>query len=166
MTSIVYELKSFPKYEEVNWHPWQKQLLEEVSKPCEDYHKVIWYINSGNQGVSFLLQQLRKHEKFESCQVKQKLVPKMIRKFLTSDDSQRFVVFDHDNSESVISYDSISSVKKDTVIFRKTETGTVHDIPHVVVFSRDLPSICAFPARHLEIRFLKNHKSIVLPNLF
>lgn len=168
----IYTMKPSDYGEEpsISWYPWQQELLSEISKPCTDDRKIVWYYDpKGDNGKTFLAKHLFKyHEAFITTKATSYHVATMLKSLIDSGKNPSLVVFNFTRQQEEHKiYECIESVKDGLITAQKYIGKTlVFDSPHVVVFANYLPITDTMSSDRWDIRLLKDKKSVPLPLYF
>jgi hypothetical protein len=151
---------------EIDWYPWQKELLDQISTPCTDDRRVIWYYDPiGDHGKTFMSKHLAKYyDAFITTKANSYHISTMIQKLIQANRPPALVVFNFTRQqEEHRVYECIESVKDGLITAQKYLGQTlVFDSPHVVVFSNYLPAVEMMSSDRWDIRLLKNKLSFPL----
>lgn len=137
-----YELFMKEEYKEVQWHPWQQQVLQIIeSKP--DRRKVYWFWEpEGNHGKSFLSKYI--DWKFDAiiANGKQSDVFNQYKMYLEEEKKQpKVALLDIPRShQEYVCYSTLEKIKDGLVYSGKYEGGKLRLIPHhLIVFANFEP---------------------------
>lgn len=151
------------------WNSWQKELLDEISIPCNDDRKVIWYFDPAeNNGQEILLTNLSSCVKYTwNPQIKIESIVNKIQEHIKSGKEVDVIIFDlvqSDPEDFPNLYDCINWCKWGLFPQQKDQqTQLAIKPPHVVILSNNLPNFSRLPPDQWNIRLLKNNESVPFP---
>lgn len=152
---------------EVDWHSWQRELLDEVSEKAQDDRKVMWYYDPvGNHGKTFMAKHLAKYyDAYVTTKANTYHVATMIQELLKRGKQPELVVFNFTRQqEDHKVYECIESLKDGLITAQKYVGQTlVFDSPHVVVFANYLPDVSTMSQDRWDIKLLMDKRAVSMP---
>jgi hypothetical protein len=146
---------------DVEWQPWQKELLDEISVPCKNKTQVIWYHDEeGGAGKTFLAKHLGKYHPatFFSTKASAYHVATMLAKFLEANRNHiALAIFNFTRQqEDHKIYECLESIKDGAMTAVKyVGESMFFESPHVVVFANYMPAIKKMTLSRWDIRQLQ-----------
>lgn len=154
----------------VVWHPWQQSLYDEISLPCTDTRKVIWYYDPiGNHGKTFFAKHMAMyHKAFITTKGSSRDVATALQGFMSAGQPPVVVLFcfaRHKQKHQV--YECIESIKDGLITAEKYRSETLFfNSPHVVIFSNYLPKVSTMSLDRWDIRVLRDNLAYPVPPSF
>lgn len=141
---------------DVTWRPWQKDLYQEITVPCTDDRKVIWYYDPlGHSGKTFFAKHmLMYHKAFVSTKANAYHVATALQRELFTGNKVLIVIFNFTRqTENHKVYQCIESLKDGLITAEKYRGNTIcFSSPHVVIFANYLPDTSKMSQDRWDIR--------------
>jgi len=154
------DLDEFNEYEKVDWKCWQKEIIKEVEKKCDDDRKINWiWDDDGNTGKSYLTKYLMRVENALVVEGKKSDIFYQIAKRREESLSVPLVIIDVPRSSfNNISYSAIECIKNGLISSGKYEGGQyTFKSPHVYVFANCEPDVRKFSKDRWRIKKIENY---------
>lgn len=149
------------EYADVEWRPWQQQVIDMYVQPPDKRH-IYWVIDTlGNNGKSYLTRYLAVKHKVLIAGGKKADVFHQVAKRLENEDEEnpfRMVILDLPrHSQEFTNYGLLEELKNGLIMSGKYEGGTfVFPSPHVIVMSNSAPDFSKFSQDRWKIIDLDN----------
>jgi len=150
---------------EVDWKPWQKDLIEEL-KESPDPRKIHWYFDHyGNSGKSFFTKHFGMYKgAFVSTKANTYHVATALDEYIRANgqDSVLIVIFNFTRQqESRNIYQALEELKDGMVTSEKYKGRTMFfPNPHLICFANYLPDVTTVTQDRWDIRVLQNEKVV------
>lgn len=150
---------------DVTWKPWQRDLYNEITTPCTDSRKVIWYYDPiGNSGKTFFAKHMHMyHNAFVTTKANAYHVATALQRELFSGNKVLIVIFNFTRqTENHKVYQCIESLKDGLITSEKYRGTTLcFPSPHVVVFANYLPDTSQMSSDRWDVRTISTDGSTV-----
>jgi len=150
-----YDAYMTKKYKDVQWHPWQREILDLLeTEPSE--RKVYWYWEeTGNVGKSFLTQYIDWKYDAIIAEGKRDDVFNQYRTYLEKKQPSVAIMDVPRCNKEYVSYGMIEKIKNGIAYSGKYEGGKLRIIPHhLIVFANFEPDVSKLSADRWVIREL------------
>lgn len=148
----------------VDWKPWQKELIDETRNKPDD-RSIIWYYDlQGGSGKSFIAKHLGMYQDaFVSSKANTYHIATQLDEFIKANgDTILIVVFNFTRQqENHKIYQALEELKDGLVTAEKYKGKTLYfKSPHVICLANYIPEVKHFTADRWDIRVLQDDKVI------
>jgi hypothetical protein len=163
----IYEHKPIvrPPPPEIEWHPWQKTILDKMgNKPNERNINWVWD-PIGNTGKTFFSKYVGMYvENAHSyCVSNGRDISTIIKNTIERNEKIRCVTFNFSRSKKLdkSTYETLEQIKDGMMTAQKYNGGTIYfDSPHLYVFANFLPNIVHCSLDRWKIRAIAGNKFV------
>lgn len=166
MTAMQLKPKNYGKEPKVSWRPWQKELLDEITKRCTDNRSIVWYYDAkGKSGKTSFARHMHMYYNgiFAATHSNAYHIATTLQDYETRGNPINTVIinFAKATEAPASTYEGIELLKDGMITSKKNRGKTmVFEPPHLVVFANFYPNIECLSLDRWDIRTIVDGENV------